>query len=29
VSFIEYKDVYKAFAGKPVLRGMNLAIAKG
>jgi len=29
VSFIEYKDVYKAFDGKPVLRGMNLAIDKG
>ena len=29
MSFIEYKDVYKAFGGKPVLRGMNLAIAKG
>jgi len=29
VSFIEYKGVHKAFAGKPVLRGMNLAIAKG
>jgi len=29
VSYIEYKDVHKAFAGKPVLRGMNLAIAKG
>jgi phospholipid/cholesterol/gamma-HCH transport system ATP-binding protein len=29
VSYIEYKDVYKAFAGKPVLRGMNLAITKG
>jgi phospholipid/cholesterol/gamma-HCH transport system ATP-binding protein len=29
VSFIVYKDVHKAFAGKPVLRGMNLEIAKG
>ena len=29
MSYIEYKDVHKAFAGKPVLRGMNLAIAKG
>ncbi|HEX7700250.1 MAG TPA: ATP-binding cassette domain-containing protein [Kofleriaceae bacterium] len=29
MSYIEYKDVYKAFAGKPVLRGMNLAITKG
>ena len=28
-SYIEYRDVHKAFAGKPVLRGMNLAIAKG
>jgi phospholipid/cholesterol/gamma-HCH transport system ATP-binding protein len=29
VSYIEFKDVYKAFADKPVLRGMNLAISKG
>lgn len=29
MSFIVYKDVHKAFAGKPVLRGMNLEIAKG
>jgi phospholipid/cholesterol/gamma-HCH transport system ATP-binding protein len=29
VSFIEFKGVTKAFAGKPVLRGMNLAIDKG
>ena len=29
MSFIEYKNVSKAFAGKPVLRDMNLAIAKG
>lgn len=29
MSYIEYKDVHKAFAGKPVLRGMNLAITKG
>ena len=28
-AYIEYKDVTKAFAGKPVLRGMNLAIDKG
>jgi phospholipid/cholesterol/gamma-HCH transport system ATP-binding protein len=28
-AFIEYKDVTKAFAGKPVLRGMNLAIDRG
>ena len=28
-AFIEYRDVTKAFAGKPVLRGMNLAIARG
>jgi phospholipid/cholesterol/gamma-HCH transport system ATP-binding protein len=28
-AYIEFKDVHKAFAGKPVLRGMNLAIAKG
>ena len=29
MSYIEYKDVHKAFAGKPVLQGMSLAIAKG
>jgi len=29
VSFIEYKAVSKAFAGKPVLRDLNLAITKG
>ncbi|CAN5428590.1 ABC transporter ATP-binding protein [soil metagenome] len=29
MSYIEYKEVHKAFAGKPVLRGMNLAIEKG
>jgi phospholipid/cholesterol/gamma-HCH transport system ATP-binding protein len=29
VSYIEFKDVHKAFADKPVLRGMNLAIDKG
>ncbi|MEP6863136.1 MAG: ATP-binding cassette domain-containing protein [Deltaproteobacteria bacterium] len=29
MSFIEYKNVSKAFAGKPVLRDLNLAIAKG
>jgi len=28
VSFIEYKAVSKAFAGKPVLRDLNLAITK-
>lgn len=28
-SLIEFKGVTKAFAGKPVLLGMNLAIAKG
>jgi phospholipid/cholesterol/gamma-HCH transport system ATP-binding protein len=28
-SYIEYKGVHKAFAGKPVLRGMSLAIARG
>jgi phospholipid/cholesterol/gamma-HCH transport system ATP-binding protein len=27
--FIEYKAVYKSFADKPVLRGMNLTIGKG
>ena len=29
MSYIEYKDVHKAFGGRPVLRGMNLAITKG
>ena len=29
MSYIEFKDVYKAFADKPVLRGMNLSITKG
>ncbi len=29
MSFIEYKAVSKAFAGKPVLRDLNLAITKG
>jgi len=29
VSYIAFKDVHKAFAGNPVLRGMNLEIAKG
>ncbi len=29
MSFIEFKGVTKAFAGKPVLRGMNLAVDKG
>jgi phospholipid/cholesterol/gamma-HCH transport system ATP-binding protein len=28
-AYIEYKDVTKTFAGKPVLRGMSLAIDKG
>src|SRR6185436_6150308 len=28
-AYIEFKGVTKAFAGKPVLRGMNLAIDKG
>ena len=28
-ALIEYKAVYKAFADKPVLRGMNLTIGKG
>jgi phospholipid/cholesterol/gamma-HCH transport system ATP-binding protein len=28
VSYIEYRNVHKAFAGNPVLRGMNLAIDK-
>ncbi|HET9483010.1 MAG TPA: ATP-binding cassette domain-containing protein [Xanthomonadales bacterium] len=28
-AYIEFKDVTKAFSGKPVLRGMNLAVAKG
>jgi phospholipid/cholesterol/gamma-HCH transport system ATP-binding protein len=28
-AYIEFKDVHKAFAGKPVLRGMNLAVEKG
>jgi phospholipid/cholesterol/gamma-HCH transport system ATP-binding protein len=29
VSYIAFKDVHKAFAGKPVLRGMNLEVVKG
>ena len=29
MSFIEFKNVEKSFAGRPVLRGMSLAIAKG
>ena len=29
MSYIEFKDVHKAFAGNSVLRGMNLAITKG
>jgi len=28
-AYIEYRDVTKAFAGKPVLRGMNLAVDRG
>ncbi len=28
-AYIEFKGVAKAFAGKPVLRGMNLAVDKG
>ncbi|MBA2538128.1 MAG: ATP-binding cassette domain-containing protein, partial [Deltaproteobacteria bacterium] len=28
-AFIEFKGVTKAFSGKPVLRGMDLAITKG
>ena len=28
-AYIEYKNVHKAFAGKPVLNGMNLAVTKG
>jgi phospholipid/cholesterol/gamma-HCH transport system ATP-binding protein len=28
-AYIEFKDVHKAFGGKPVLRGMNLAVEKG
>jgi len=28
-ALIEFKNVYKAFAGKPVLRGMSLAIERG
>jgi phospholipid/cholesterol/gamma-HCH transport system ATP-binding protein len=28
-AYIEFKNVQKAFAGKPVLRGMNLAVKKG
>ena len=27
--YIAFKDVHKAFAGKPVLRGMNLGVTKG
>jgi phospholipid/cholesterol/gamma-HCH transport system ATP-binding protein len=29
VSYIEFKGVHKAFCGRPVLTGMNLAITKG
>src|SRR3954449_4555316 len=29
MSYIEFKNVHKAFSGKPVLTGMNLAIDKG
>ncbi len=28
-AFVEWKDVTKSFSGKPVLRGMNLAVNKG
>jgi phospholipid/cholesterol/gamma-HCH transport system ATP-binding protein len=28
-AYIEFKNVHKAFGGKPVLKGMNLAIEKG
>ncbi|HTR53596.1 MAG TPA: ATP-binding cassette domain-containing protein [Kofleriaceae bacterium] len=28
-AYIEWRDVHKAFAGKPVLRGMSLAVTKG
>jgi phospholipid/cholesterol/gamma-HCH transport system ATP-binding protein len=28
-AYIEFRDVHKAFAGKPVLRGMNLGVNKG
>jgi len=28
-AYIEFKDVQKAFSGKPVLKGMNLAVQKG
>jgi len=28
-AYIEFKNVTKAFSGKPVLRGMSLAVAKG
>jgi phospholipid/cholesterol/gamma-HCH transport system ATP-binding protein len=28
-AYIEFKNVQKAFGGKPVLRGMDLAVAKG
>jgi phospholipid/cholesterol/gamma-HCH transport system ATP-binding protein len=28
-AFVEWKDVQKAFGGKPVLRGMSLAVNKG
>ncbi|MGE0402294.1 MAG: ABC transporter ATP-binding protein [Kofleriaceae bacterium] len=28
-AFLEWKDVTKSFSGKPVLRGMNLAVNKG
>ena len=28
-AYIEFKDVRKAFSGKPVLKGMDLAVAKG
>ena len=28
-AYIEFKNVHKSFGGKPVLRGMNLGVAKG
>jgi phospholipid/cholesterol/gamma-HCH transport system ATP-binding protein len=28
-AFIEWRDIHKAFAGRPVLRGMSLAVNKG
>lgn len=28
-AFVEFKEVHKAFSGKPVLKGMSLAVARG